>query len=107
LDLAVRHEGDFVAHIELSCGDHCRDVVEAVGGAGHIAEFLAEDAGTVRPLARAQEITEGAPVPARRESPIAEEIGWFEEVKASFEVLLFPAASSAVGAYVVVLRCDT
>jgi hypothetical protein len=103
----VRDEGDVVAPIELSCGDHCRDVIEAVGGAGHIAGFLAEDAGTVRPLARAEGITEGAPLPARRESPIAEEIGWFEEVKASFEVLLIPAASPAVGAYVVVLRGDT
>jgi hypothetical protein len=107
LDSPVHDEGDFVANIELLYGDHCRDVVEPVGGAGHIAGFLAEDAETVRPLARAKGITEGAPVPARRESPVAEEIGWFEEVKASFEVLLFPAASSAVGASVVVLRGDT
>jgi hypothetical protein len=64
LDLAVRDEGDVVAHIELSCADHCRDVVEAVDGVGHIAGFLAEDAETVRHLARTDEISKGAPVPA-------------------------------------------
>ena len=76
----MRDEGDVVAHIELSCGDNCGD---------------------------AEEISEGAPIPARRESPIATGINSFVEVKASFELLLFPAASSAVGAYVVVLRGDS
>lgn len=76
----MRDGDDVVAHIELLCGDHCGD---------------------------AEEISESAPVPARRESPIATGINSFVEVKASFEVLLFPAASSAVGAYVVVLRGDS
>src|SRR6266849_3754973 len=61
-------EGDVVPHIESPCGDHRWDVVEVVGGAGHLGGFLAEDAGPVRPLARPKENTEGAPVPARRES---------------------------------------
>jgi hypothetical protein len=43
----VRDRGEIVAHIELSCGDHCRD---------------------------AEESSESAPVPARRESPIAARI---------------------------------
>src|SRR6266853_4796166 len=72
----ARDEGDVVPHIESSCGDHRWNVVEVVGGAGHLGGFLAEDAGTVRPLARPKENTEGAPVPARRESSTAAGIGW-------------------------------
>ncbi len=43
----MRDGNDVVAHIELSCGDHCADT---------------------------EEISESAPVPARRESPIAARI---------------------------------
>jgi hypothetical protein len=71
----LRDEGDVVPHIELSCGDHGGNVVEAVRGAGYVAGFLAEDAVAVRPVARPKENTEGAPVSARLESPTAAGIG--------------------------------
>src|SRR6266436_5400367 len=38
-------EGDVVPHIESSCRHHRGNVTKAVGGAGHLARFLVEDAG--------------------------------------------------------------
>lgn len=53
-----------VPHFERACWDHCWDVAAAFSGAGDVAGVLAEDAGTVRPLACREESAKGGAVPA-------------------------------------------
>jgi len=59
-----RDAGDPVPHSQRTWRDQGRDVAAALRGAGDVAGVLAEDAGAVRPVARAKRSAKSAAVPA-------------------------------------------